>query len=80
MKAREDLDGAEGAVTVVVAIFERCAKSDLFGGGEDEEGFCNGELLVDLKLGEADIGNVEEAWHVSYQSVYIAQGLTFLPC
>lgn len=76
VEAGQNLDGAEGAVAVVVAILEGRAELELFRRGQGEEGLCNGELLVDLGLGEADVGDVEEAWGMpSCQGCSCRQGL-----
>lgn len=76
VEAGQNLDGAEGAVAVVVAILEGRAELELFRRGQGEEGLCNGKLLVDLGLGEADVGDVEEAWGMpSCQGCSSRQGL-----
>ena len=43
-------------------MLEVGAVEQFFGGGEVEEGFADGELAVDLGLGEAEVGDVAGGW------------------
>lgn len=61
LEAGLNLDGAERTVTVVTAFPDWGDEFEFLLWGKFEKGFCDGELLVDLDLGEADVGNVEEA-------------------
>jgi hypothetical protein len=50
---------------IVVSFFEGSAELAAFFFRQIEEFFCDGELLVDLFLGEAEVGNVEEAYSLA---------------
>jgi hypothetical protein len=58
----ELLDGAKGSVAVVVTVFELRTEFLLLGHGELEDLFAKSPLVVDLSLGETEVGDVKEAW------------------
>jgi hypothetical protein len=57
---------SERFVAVVAAVLEVGAVFEFFGGGELEDLLADGELAVDLFLGEAEVDDVEEALSGTY--------------
>jgi hypothetical protein len=65
IQPREKLNRSKRPVTVIASFFEGSAEFSAFFFGQIEEFFYDGELLVDLFLGEAEVGNIEEAYSLA---------------
>lgn len=65
IQPRKKLNRSKRPVTVVVSFFEGSAELAAFFFRQIEEFFRDGELLVDLFLGEAEVGNIEEAYSLA---------------
>lgn len=63
--AVQELDGAQWSVSIVASGFEVRAVFELLGFRDVEKVLADGVLAVDLVLGEAEVGDVEEAYLLS---------------
>ena len=73
--ARQDLAAALGSVAVVVTVHQVGLVLHLLLDGQGEEVLADGELPVDLVLGEAEVGDVEEADIVDGVLELVGEGL-----